>query len=106
MTETTPRTKAGRALAEALGPGDIVGGEALRVILAIEAEVLEGVAERVRAAERDLTDDELDRLADAMRRADYVNWTAAELAPLIAGTVRAIFAARLALLSSTDRETT
>ncbi len=38
MTDQTPATEAGRALAEALGAGDIVGGEAVRVILAIEAE--------------------------------------------------------------------
>lgn len=44
----------------------------------------------------DMTDDEVGRLAEAIRRADHRNWDAAELAALIAGTVRAIAAGRLA----------
>lgn len=43
----------------------------------------------------DLTDDETGRLAEALRRSDFMNWSADEVAARIAGTVRAIAAARL-----------
>ena len=46
----TPQTEAGRALAEALGPGDVVGGEAVRVIAAIEAEARAAALEEAIAA--------------------------------------------------------
>ncbi len=50
--------------------------------------------ERPLTWDADLTPHELVRLADAIRKADHRNWSAAELADRIAGTVRAIAAAR------------
>lgn len=42
----------------------------------------------------DLTDAEVDRLGEALARADHRNWSAREVAALVAGTIAAIFEAR------------
>jgi hypothetical protein len=56
---------------------------------------VERVGELAAVWRTDLTDAEVARLADAINRADHLNWSSAELAALIAGTVRAIAAGRL-----------
>lgn len=43
----------------------------------------------------DLTEDETDRIAEALRECDFRNWSSYEVARDISGTVRAIAAARL-----------
>jgi hypothetical protein len=71
-----------------------------RVLAAIDRAALSGsTAPLDRVWDSDLTNDEIERLANALRRADFMNWDALGLATMIAGTVRAIAAARLAAAS-------